>query len=118
MKQYLFLMRHAPHVTSHVQEALDQLLTTAAFDQSVSVLFLDDGVLQLKRDQNAASLGGRDTAAVLRVLSLYNVEQLFVEHESLLERGLTEIDLDLPVSLIRRHDVNTLLAARDIIVPD
>jgi tRNA 2-thiouridine synthesizing protein C len=118
MKQYLFLMRHAPYLTSHVQEALDQLLTTAAFDQAVSVLFLDDGVFQLKRDQNAGTLGGRDTAAVLRALSLYDIEQLFVERESLLDRGLTEIDLDLPVNLICRNDLHALLAKHDVIVSD
>lgn len=118
MKQYLFLMRHAPHLTSHVQEALDQLLTTAAFDQTVSVLFMDNGVLQLKRDQDAGSLGGRDILAVLRALPLYDVEQLFVERESLLERGLTEFDLELSVHVIERNEVHALLAAQDIIVSD
>lgn len=118
MKRYLFVMRHAPHLSSHVQEALDQLLTTAAFDQAVSVLFVDHGILQLRRGQNASVLGGRDTAAVLGALSMYDVEQVFVERESLLALGLTESDLDMPIHLIARHDVNALLASHDIIIPD
>lgn len=118
MKQYLFVLRHSPHLCSHVQEALDQLLTTAAFDQVVTVLFLDDGVLQLKRGQDAARLGRRDTLAVLQALSLYDVERVFVEHESLLERGLIELDLSLQVQVIPRREVSVLLASHDIIVPD
>lgn len=118
MKNYLFILRHLPHLSSHVQETLDQLLTTAAFDQSVSVLFLDDGVLQLKAGQNPAALALKDTAAVFQALQIYDVEQLFVEEESLQERGLRAADLILPVQLIRRPEINALLQRHDVLIPD
>lgn len=118
MKRYLFVMRHAPHVSSHVQEALDQLLTTAAFDQTVTVLFLDDGVWQLKQGQDASISGRRDTAAVLQALSLYDVEHILVEQESLQACGLTEADLVMRVRCVLRRDVHTMMTQHDIIMVD
>lgn len=117
MKEYLFVMRHLPHVSSHVQETLDQMLTTAAFDQTVSVLFIDDGVLQLKNGQNPQQIGVKNTAAIFQALELYEIKHLFVEAESLISRGLTVNELILPVQLISRAEVNALLQRHAIIIP-
>ena len=110
-------MRHLPHVSSHVQETQDQMLTTAAFDQTVSVLFVDDGVLQLKTGQNPQQMGVKNTAAIFQVLELYEIKNLFVEAESLTSRGLTVNELILPVQLISRAEVNTLLQCHAVIIP-
>ena len=110
-------MRHLPHVSSYVQETLDQMLTTAAFDQTVSVLFVDDGVLQLKAGQNPKPMGVKNTAAIFQVLELYEINNLFVEAESLISRGLKENELILPVQLISRSEVNALLQRHAIIIP-
>lgn len=117
MKEYLFVMRHLPHVSSHVQETLDQMLTTAAFDQTVSVLFVDDGVLQLKAGQNTQPMEGKNTAAIFQVLALYEINNLFAEAESLSSRGMTVEELILPVQLIPRAQVNGLLQRHAIVIP-
>lgn len=111
-------MRHLPHVSSHVQETLDQLLTTAAFDQTVSVLFLDDGVCQLKSGQNPHGMALKNTAAIFTALELYEVTDVFVEAESLADRGLSVDDLILPVLSIPRTDVNALIRRHDVVIPD
>ncbi|MGZ4959756.1 MAG: sulfurtransferase complex subunit TusC [Methylomonas sp.] len=118
MKKYLFVLRCLPHNGNHVQEALDMVLTTAAFDQEVSVLFADDGVLHLKKQQNSAALGLQDTAAVFRALEVYDVNALYVEIESLQDRGLELGDLLLPVQAIRRSEVNQLLRRQDVVIPN
>ncbi|PPD32911.1 MAG: sulfurtransferase complex subunit TusC [Methylomonas sp.] len=117
MKDYLFVMRGLPHMSSHVQETLDQMLTTAAFDQTVSVLFVDDGVLQLKSGQHPQHAGLKNTAAIFQVLALYGINELFVEAESLASRGLTLNELILPVQPIARAEVNALLQRHAIIIP-
>lgn len=117
MKKYLFVMRHLPHVSSHVQETLDQMLTTAAFDQTVSVLFVDDGVLQLKTGQNPQPMGVKNTAAIFQVLALYEINDLYVEAESLFYRGLTVDELILPVQVIPRAEVNALMQRHAIVIP-
>lgn len=111
-------MRHFPHFSSHVQETLDQLLTTAAFDQTVSLLFIDDGVFQLKLQQNPECMPFKNTAAIFQVLDVYDVQNLYVEAESLAAKGLDESDLILPVKVISRSAVNALMQRHDVLMPD
>lgn len=118
MKKYLFVLRRLPHNGNHVQEILDMLLTTAAFDQQVSVLFADDGVLQLKTQQNPAIVGLKDTAAVFGALEVYDVNALYVEIESLQARGMAIEDLILPVQAINRSEVNRLMRRHEVLIPD
>lgn len=118
MKRYLFVMRQLPHNSSRVQETLDQLLTTAAFDQSVSLLFMDDGVFQLKSDQNSAFMIMRNTAAMFLSLELYGITQVYVEIESLTTRGLAQDDLIMPVQALSRSVVHDLIQQHDIVIPD
>lgn len=117
MKKYLFVMRRMPHLGCHVQESLDQMLTTAAFDQQVGVLFADDGVLQLKRGQNADAMIMRNSAAMFQVLEMYDIKQLYAEAESLAERGLTADELLLPVQLLARNKLPALINEYDVLIP-
>lgn len=49
VKKFMFVNRKAPYGTIYALESLEVVLITAAFDQDVSLAFLDDGVLQLKK---------------------------------------------------------------------
>lgn len=44
MKSFLFVMQSAAYKGNKVQEVLDAVLISAAFDQQVSLLLLDDAV--------------------------------------------------------------------------
>ena len=94
------------------------ILTTAAFDQQVSVLFCDEGVLQLKRGQNPAAIGLKDTAQIFTALEVYDVNALYVEAESLAARGLTADDLLLPVQILPRAGLNPLMLRHQVLIPD
>lgn len=118
MQRYLFVLRHPPHQNRRVLDTLDMLLTTAAFDQPVALLFLDEGVWQLKQRQQPQRLALPDSAAWLKSLPLYGVDQFWVEQESLDVRGLSETDLFLPVNLITRRALNPFLRQQTIIVSD
>lgn len=94
------------------------LLTAAAFDQSVSLLFVDNGVMHLKKGQQVESLGLKDIASIYEALAVYDVSQLFVEVESLVTLGLDIDDLLLPVQVIANDQINDLLKRHDLIVSD
>lgn len=117
MKRYLFVLRHPIHNGAIAQEMLDIILTTAAFDQTVSLLLLDDAIFQLKTQQYPDILSMKDTAALFNALELYGINTIYVETESLQERGLSTEDLILPVSLIARHTIVDLMLQFDIIFP-
>jgi tRNA 2-thiouridine synthesizing protein C len=113
VKRYLFILQDAPYQGVALQEALDVILTTAAFEQVVSLLFLDDGVFQLNQHQQPRSLGLKDTLAMFDALALYDITELYVERESLTQRGLEVEELTLPVTVVPRKDVAQLLRQFD-----
>lgn len=115
VKKFLFVMRTPPYHGINLQEKLDLLLTTAAFDQSVTLLFLDDGIFQLKKNQHPEQLGLKNTSCILDSLELHNVKALFVEAETLQERGLKRSSLSLPVQLIEREQVSHFMQQFDLI---
>ncbi len=116
MKRYLFTMNQPPHQGCLLQEWLDIILTTAAFDQPVSLLFIDDGIFQLKQQQQAQNFGLKETLSLFKALALYDINTLYVEVESLEACGMQANDLALPVIEIYRHNLPTLMREYDIIV--
>ena len=52
VKKFAYVNRRAPYGSIYALEALEVVLVGAAFDQDVSVVFMDDGVYQLKKDQD------------------------------------------------------------------
>ncbi len=116
MKNFLFVLRTSPHEGSAVRESLDMLMSAAAFDQRVRVLLLDDGVFLLKSGQRPEALGLKPIAPLFEALEIYDVEGLWMEEESLLERGLPASGLCLAAQALRRIDVPGFIAAADIVV--
>jgi len=93
VKKFLYVNRKAPYGTIFAQEALEVVLIGAAFDQDVSLAFLDDGVYQLTKGQDTKETGLKNFSPTFRALGDYEVTKLYVEQESLDERGLTLDDL-------------------------
>ena len=92
------------------------VLISAAFDQDVHVAFIDDGVYEIKKGQNTAAVGMKNFSPTYRALEGYDIEKLYVEKESLDERGLTEADLLVPVEVLSRADMGKLMAEMDVIL--
>ena len=93
VKKFLYVNRKAPYGTIYALESLEVVLIGAAFDQDVSLAFLDDGVFQLTKGQDTKEIGVKNFSPTFRALGDYEVTKLFVEQESLDERGLTADDL-------------------------
>lgn len=92
-KKFLYVNRKAPYGTIYALESLEVVLIGAAFEQDVSLAFLDDGVFQLTKDQNTDGIGVKNFSPTFRALGDYEVTKLYVEKESLDERGLEPSDL-------------------------
>ncbi|WP_137702291.1 sulfurtransferase complex subunit TusC [Marimonas lutisalis] len=93
VKKFLYVNRKAPYGTIYALESLEVVLIGAAFEQDVSLAFLDDGVFQLTKGQKTDGIGVKNFSPTFRALGDYEVTKLYVEKESLEERGLTEDDL-------------------------
>ena len=92
-KKFLYVNRKAPHGTVYAQESLEVVLIAAAFEQDVTLAFIDDGVYQLLQNQDTSALGNKNFTPTYRALGDYDVNQIYVEQESLELRGLGKEDL-------------------------
>jgi tRNA 2-thiouridine synthesizing protein C len=93
VKKFLYLNRKAPYGTIYAWESLEVVLIGAAFDQEVRLMFLDDGVYQLTRDQDTTEVGMKNFSPTYRTLGDYEVKSIYVDKGSLQARGLTQDDL-------------------------
>jgi len=116
VKKFLYVNRRQPHGTVYALESLETVLIGAAFDQDVSVLFVDDGVYQLKKEQSPEGLQFKNFSKTFRALEMYDVEKLFVEQESLEERGISVEDLLVDVEVIPSSGVKALVDQHDVIL--
>ncbi len=116
VKRFLFVNRKAPYGTIYALEALEVVLITAAFDQDVSLAFLDDGVYQLLKTADPTDIGMKNFAPTYRALDDYDITKLFVERESLEERGLPQDNFVVPVTVISRAEMADLMTAQDVVL--
>lgn len=116
VKKFMYLNRRAPHGTIYAQECLEVILVGAAFDQDVSIVFMDDGVYQVLKNQDTSAIGTKNFSKTFRALEMYDVENLYVEKESLQARGLAEEDLNVPVEVLSSEQIGRLIEQQDVIL--
>jgi len=116
VKKFMFVNRKAPYGTIYALESLEVVLITAAFDQDVSLVFSDDGVYQIKKGQNTDGIGMKNFSPTYRALEGYDIEKLYVDKESLEERGLTEDDLIVEVEVMSRAQIADLMDEQDVVM--
>ena len=116
VKKFMFVNRKAPYGTVYALESLEVVLITAAFDQDVSLVFSDDGVYQIKKGQVTDGIGMKNFSPTYRALEGYDVEKLYVDKESMDERGLTADDLLVDVEIISRAEMADLMDDQDVVM--
>jgi tRNA 2-thiouridine synthesizing protein C len=92
-KKILFVSRHSPYGSSLAKEALDAVLAASAYDQDISLLFMDDGIFQLLNAQETTDIQQKNFAMMIPVLSLYDVHNVYVHQESLETRQILASEL-------------------------
>ena len=108
--------RKAPHGSIYAQESLDLVLVAAAFNQEVSLVFLDDGVYQLISEQNTQSIGSKNFWKTFKSLAHHEVDNLYVEAESLQKRGLSVEDLIVSVDVMDSTELGQLFEQQDLLI--
>ena len=93
IKKFMYVNRKAPYGTVYALESLEVVLIGAAFDQDVSLAFVDDGVYQLTKDQSTDGIGMKNFSKTYTALGDYDITKIYVEKESLQTRGLSLDDL-------------------------
>ncbi len=129
-KKFLYVNRKAPYGTIYALESLEVVLIGAAFEQDVSMAFIDDGVYQLKKDQSTDGIGMKNFSPTYNALGDYDVHKIYVDKESLDERGLTADDLmnlvyededddyaeKSSISIVTREELAQLMEQQDVVL--
>ena len=116
IKKFLYVNRKAPYGTIYALESLEVVLITAAFDQDVSLAFLDDGVYQVVKGQQTKGIDVKNFSPTYRALEGYDIEKLYVEKESMESRGLKESDFIVPMKVLSAQEMADLMLTQDVIL--
>ena len=128
-KKFLFINRKAPYGTIYAWESLEVVLIGAAFEQDVSLAFMDDGVYELAKGQDTTGIGMKNFSPTYAALGDFEITKIYVEKESLEERGLTLDDLQHlvwedededwaekdSIRLVSRAELGDVLADQDVL---
>jgi tRNA 2-thiouridine synthesizing protein C len=116
VKKIMHVLRHAPHGTIYTYEGLEMILIMAAYEQDLSVVFIGDGLYALKKGQDTSGIGIKGFSKTFMALDGYDVEKLYVDRVSLVERGLTEDDLVVDVEVLDAEAIGRLMKEQDVII--
>jgi tRNA 2-thiouridine synthesizing protein C len=129
-KKFLYINRKAPYGTIYALESLEVVLIGAAFEQDVALAFIDDGVYQLAAGQDTTGAGMKNFSKTYKALGDFEIKLLYVERESLEERGLTLDDLQAitwedenedyaekpSIHLVSRSEMAGIIAGQDVVL--
>ncbi len=116
IKNFMFVMRRAPHGTIYTYEGLEMVLITAAYEQDISIAFIDDGVYSLIKYQDTDDLQIKGYVKTFTALDDYEVEKLYVDRQSLEERGLSKDDLIVDVEILESAEIGKLMEEQDVVI--
>ncbi|MBN4076012.1 DsrE family protein, partial [Gammaproteobacteria bacterium AH-315-E17] len=85
----------------------------AAFEQSLTLLFMGDGVLHLLAGQNAAGSGMKNVSKALPSLELYDVDQVFFEKGALQNKNMDNEKLVLQPAGLSLSQIAEAIEAAD-----
>jgi len=114
-KMLTFISRRAPYGQGGAKAMLDMVLSAAVFDQQVNYVFMDDGVQQLRRGQEPAAIDAKNLSAAFTALPLYDVNNIFVDAESLQRRGLSPEQLVIDIIVCDSDKIAELIRQSDAV---
>ena len=83
---------------------------------NVTVIFCDDGVFTLLKNQNSEALQATDLSQTWQALSIYDIEKIYVLEDSLTQRELIPENLTLSFELLKAEQLKKILPHHDFIL--
>ncbi|MFQ3201987.1 MAG: tRNA 2-thiouridine synthesizing protein C [Zhongshania sp.] len=110
---FLYLFTRQAYGHSFAREALDMALATAAFDQKVSIVFLQDAIYQLLAANDAPRVEEKPHTGVINALPLYDIEYIYYLEQDRQTRHIKEIELVPHAAAISPVALEELMANAD-----
>jgi tRNA 2-thiouridine synthesizing protein C len=117
MDTVAIVMRKAPYGSVYTAEGFRTIMGIAVFEMDISVVFIDDGVYALLRDQDPSKLDMKPLGDGFPMLAEFDVKKFYVHNESLAERGLEPGDLVLDVEVVSGAEIARILETSGKVLP-
>jgi len=111
------IMRKAPYGSVYTAEGFRTIMGVAVFELDISVVFADDGVYALVKDQRPDKLDMKPLGDGFPMLEDFGVSKFYVHDKSLAERGLSADDLVVPAQVVSSAEVAEILEANGKVLP-
>ena len=115
-KSIALICRRPPYGNSLAKEAMDIALAAAAFDQTIALFFIGDGVLQLLEGQSGEPLEAKDHGKLIAALSIYDIDTLYTDADALTQRGLSCDELIVSATNLDTQQLKSRIADFDILL--
>ncbi|RXJ73423.1 sulfurtransferase complex subunit TusC [Veronia nyctiphanis] len=116
MKKVGFVFSSAPHGSASGREGLDAVLSTSSYSENLALFFVGDGVLQLLKGQAPEKVLCRDYISTFKMLSLCDVEEIYVCQISLEERGIASLPIVVDAEIKSPQEIGQLFEHCDRLV--
>ena len=126
-KTFTFMNRKAPYGTIYALEVLETVLITAAFEQHANIVFVDDGVYQIKSGQDTKDINMKNFSPTFGIIEMEKEDadedddidmnwRIIVEKESMEARGLTKDDFKVDVEIMSAAELADVIDASDCVI--
>ena len=112
-KKIGIINRCSPHGSAVGRESLDLTLALSAFNESISVFFIGDGVYQLLDKQDPSEILQKNFQPLFKMFELYDIDNIYVCELSLRERSITMNELIIDATVVNDAVLKNHLALQD-----
>ncbi|MHB0866753.1 MAG: sulfurtransferase complex subunit TusC [Thermoleophilia bacterium] len=106
----MVVFRAAPYGSIYAYEGLENVVMMAAYEQDLTVLFMDDGVYSIVKGMDSSTTGIKDFSPTFKALEpVYDVEKIYIDKASMESRGLTMDDLIIQPEVIEADAVEKMM---------
>ena len=127
VKNFMYVNRKAPYGTIYALEVLEAVLISAAFEQNAAIVFVDDGVYQIKKDQDTTAINMKNFSPTYGIIEMEKADaeededmdmvwRIIVEKESMEARGLTPDDFKVEVEVLSSDELAKVMAEQEVVI--
>ena len=127
VKRFMYVNRKAPYGTIYALEVLEAVLISAAFEQYACIVFVDDGVYQIKKGQNTEAINMKNFSKTYGIIEMEKEDadededmdmewRIIVEKESMETRGLSKDDFVVDVEVIPSDELAAIMAEQEVVI--
>lgn len=102
------VVTHSALNGSEFKESVDLALVCAAFEHQINLIFTDQGVTNLIKNQASEKINDKNQVSILKGLEFYDVDNIYVDELSLKNQGFKPEQLIETATLVSETEINKL----------